>query len=1649
MINADSIIDAIYQWYEKIRGSRVLWKDFTLRAKRLQLSSCSMDLIDDFISEQVHKAAQSNMYPFVQTLVSVKENEDNPFLPPDYSEGVDIQSIGSHPAFDLLLKPGCTMMVNFPEEKLPTSSGLSAQYYNNDDLDKMISRDKYEVSEQIRSTYDWDINSGRENSSSSINTKFLGHLKHMTFQIASFSTPFASIEPITCSMFFYNQKDGQFTEEWSIIPQPSAPYFKNIGHPVEPSIAASFLIDPKQLLDTTSYIILLFHHQTMLDNGAAVLKYYQAPSTSNSSGAMKVFQQTFPRIHQSFSTFAWTFVEVPKAKADLIEFPNPYLLESTLNVDNLSLLIQDIGNKKNKQLPFTVIIKEIPNVANIILRPLTVYRIQPIFYPVHQLVVKIENLKFNTKFRNLLIEISLRNGDDGEPIKCLKSKINPLEKVARLYTKCWYHEKSPHFNDVFTIDLPYPITNHVLYFNIFHVPAKLCEKKIVNIGWASLKLTKDKGLLIDSKTHLIQVNNPDKGGNPDKNNKLTITTYFRSNLQSSDENIKSLFKSNSMTIENLQNLTPDVIIPNFVQILNMITQELFDIKKFNFKPYIIIKERCGEALDDAKFEKYLMIFVLYFAFRNEDAIPDQPISLIEQCKPRQKKRSSATVVRTIQSVGSIGEITNSDIVSEIPATDHAFDLIEFDTKPKQTPHTQQSMSLIAHARQKTLINPEISRDSVSSRGSNGSKSEKEFSTSIIKHMKRYLSKNEDITEIIPFLDFAFTLIIKSMIAGDKCKRIHRDFIVFIDLYSEHCLKQPQHAEKMATSLGLFLNMIFDIGMGSVAEKANHAFVTKLLSAPEAHKILVTYAVYAYRPSYFYYSLVFIESFKITINDIIGEAFSEQKTGALIPIFSIIMKNCMFYDFEMCQNVASNLLECVSKIKLYQIPPHINLDPALCFFYFLLNSCDEKSISKVLTLDMTSSLFKLLHFILGKEIKLKRGSVPLRPKVTSREEPVVSQPLQFTSHQKFDTLRLKKPTKPRADGSSIPHPPVLARSSSNFQKKQFDINQVATQSLFRFINSCLSVTNISGAHGLVGFVFHALDLDVQSEDLTLLFKVLSQVITQFASQGIVQISSPCWVKVLYKIFMISFTHPQNSESLALPLRALFNADFQANGNNNRSIVIAYRAISLVHHSQLLLKNFSTFMETMKDDENFALRKFIGIFHNLTEISELLGNPKLSPEQRTDYLFQRFVILAGSPDAQFEVLEELKNSQSQYGNNTEYVIIILLQAALVLEYLTALKRMPNYFESPHPAMQFACVCPLAESIIVPDSLLRDLPNVPTFCDSPFFSELGFISLLENAFQYAREKKIFEIGLVFLDLCWPILEQMRLFEQVSTLFSDYEEFYKELAAQIPLDSECLDNRFYRVKYSGQIFGAEDGKTYIYRADPLTHLYDFSKKIVKQYAALYGDALVKLKTDSDEEMDPEIGYIKVSFVEPYSFIEPPIGQARLIKKFYFDTPFVKGEKKMQGTIETQWIRRTILNTSHPLPSIVKRAYVDPEEISKIEYEPIKVAFRQIKERTNTLCHANSMKDLRHIQQLLHGSLLTQVNEGPAKIADVCFNGNGKQRDKQKLHNAFKDFIKAMSEGVKIHAEWVVQNTEFIPLQVQLEAGLESLIEKLKQYKE
>ncbi|OHT16050.1 hypothetical protein TRFO_13553 [Tritrichomonas foetus] len=563
-------------------------------------------------------------------------------------------------------------------------------------------------------------------------------------------------------------------------------------------------------------------------------------------------------------------------------------------------------------------------------------------------------------------------------------------------------------------------------------------------------------------------------------------------------------------------------------------------------------------------------------------------------------------------------------------------------------------------------------------------------------------------------------------------------------------------------------------------------------------------------------------------------------------------------------------------------------------------------------------------------------------------------------------------------------------------------------------------------------YHFLCVDVAIDFVPPLLGLFETLVSRRYDYLIVR-STPVITKHIIKILELSYLN----DCVSNFCRTFVNVDQKIFSNNRRSMAVFCRAL-------LMVKNIQE-VDIAKDLPFYQIVVF------LKECDRVMGL-SINDERRTELLYQKAMMVIHSPDASIEVLCQLADFHKENEYYAEELQTLLLISAITLEYLSSQGRVSiDYFHIDRGALLFEDICPMAKRFrCSEDAIFR----IPSYCDSPSFSEHSLICNLLHIMKRSRDNGYYEIGYYIMDKLWPLLEHHRNYILLVPVFKEYATIYHKIKEVS--NSDRLFGKYFRVSLFGNVFNMNNAKTFIYREKKLTHLFELTNKLVEHYSKLFSPTPIELIKEAGQidvsTLDPKKGYIQITFVEPTFMKEEQHNRKTLfeqnhnIKTFFFDTPFTKDGDKAQGSIESQWIRRTILTVQDEMPSLVKRVPVI--NVVEKEYFPLRVAYRQLRDRITQLRNAICQRDYRAIQQLLHGSLLVQVNEGATKMAEVFLKpGYEKTKYTEKLINAFVAFQKVNQQGLKIHGKWVHDNPMFTPLHQELESGLTGLIEKLALY--
>lgn len=1642
--------------------------------------------MDDYIYDDILTAIAEKRYPWLNLIVSEIKEQPSPFLTPDLNSITFSQSIFATRVAKMFLSIGKELKISFDQN---SSKDFSSNLFTSIHFSQLS-----------------------EKSSKQLELHFV----YLTFQLPEIEPTVQFIEPILGTLVLYDSKTKKIiSDSWNYIPKISKQFLPDNWTSTTPLLSASFHVDPKLLMEKDRIkIILFFSHPTMADNSGAVIKHYFNPTPVSGNALRRPIDTSFLKNPKAFSTFAWTYVTITSEHPSQYDFPSPYFIDHPLCENEINYLISEAQNKHLRQLPFKISMKTNTALCPIIMRPLSVEKVRPYLQPIHQLSVSLVQLKMSglSSARNVMVAISFVESPNSAPIPAIHSKLNPSQRVEIEYSRIWYHEKSPRFDDTFLIDLPYPPKpTWALLFTIYHVHVKPTEcKSPTEIGKAilpllktntpiQLKKSKDK---FESKEEAknddptlkkkakIQIEIPGDNSNAsnqsnneifipnevhtipfssDKNSKLMVSTYLRSNLMTTDKNYHEFIKlSNSpdettLNPDLIRSIEPATLASNMMIVIDTILNIHKNKSTFDLSSLLILRETLLPIMSGAEFKQFSLLYVYFYAFRcmmshNSDSylLEAATISQASSDPSLPINHNMAKHILTSESFApdSFNKY-NPEFLNNQSQHEYG-DLISFSNQPQaQQPNGLSAFPYSDHHFENLQIDS----------------SNLPLYLKIFKGTSQWLrdKKTKAIDMFYPLLEFLIVLIIKSLYLTKK-RELSNDFCNFVDDFSR-CSSSSKNISKIAIMFGRFVDLLFDIGCATGASLAFSAFTR--YTSPKA---IVNFVSTSFRPEFFLYLVLKVESFCARLEEIVIQAFRDEYFQIMKSLFITINRLCKIYDDNLKVDIASKLLPCIAKIKPSELPKSTSIADGIAFIDFILNYSSKSAISLLASTDQLPMLMSLLHYLLNKSTPKIEEKKERQAKWKILAMPSTRRPVTDSSPARQNQIAIKTPldvfqiskqsstTRPTKDSfcdlsglkdttqsnrpqstiikqqlsgsqvlvhpqSSIPSNPNLTQqpklpvkdkrkekqtpstnalssaskltksrpelsltetansesselrslttlSSSSLDltaacyENESEINEKILKTVFRFVRIFLNVSE-SGKYPehdtyLVGFVFHALQQVVLERNLILeSYEMFEQIIGKF-SPNIIDISKPCFTRIMHSLFKSTLLSTQFHESIASIVQTLFQCDLRTNHNNNRSVVICVRALSLMEYPQLILDRFQRFMAHLRGQAAIqqietsytrsklgksnrqsrgsmlapiqdGITKFFETFESLTKISTELANPKLTPSQRSELLFKRFYAFKYSPDAQISVLDDLKKHQINTEHELEAINITILQAAVIYEYLIKLKRIPDYFGkssfSGKHRDHFTITSKsrlsktkksyfIGSTSFCPNELFSDFPKCPSFCDPDVFSESGFLSVLYEAMLLSKKCKRYVFLNEIVDLLWPIYHSHHCYEQMSAIFKEMEWIYDErfdllpksakgrsaggrtasdasslfrnsinkqikpeyrrsrnnsesdhLREKINFNKEChFDNKveeiddylvtnksyvidnsnndsFFRVMFCGTIFESDNGRAFIYRAEPNTTKQQFESLLLDYYEKLIGEGKIIIIQDEVEK--------------------------------------------------------------------------------------------------------------------------------------------------------------------------------------------------------
>ncbi|XP_049849883.1 dedicator of cytokinesis protein 8-like [Schistocerca gregaria] len=445
-------------------------------------------------------------------------------------------------------------------------------------------------------------------------------------------------------------------------------------------------------------------------------------------------------------------------------------------------------------------------------------------------------------------------------------------------------------------------------------------------------------------------------------------------------------------------------------------------------------------------------------------------------------------------------------------------------------------------------------------------------------------------------------------------------------------------------------------------------------------------------------------------------------------------------------------------------------------------------------------------------------------------------------------------------------------------------------------------------------------------------------------------------------------------------------------------------------------------------------------------------RFDPESMIDLYYRISLSYVDSPDLRLPELEKIALMLEHQGQYEECAMVRITQAILVAEYLRLLSRFnPIYHASKNNLIYEA----LIKDLVLPKrSEIASLEQ--EICQSEIFTENGFLNYLQQAISNLRKISIFESCIEVYNLTLPIYQVRHDYEKLCVCYGDLYQLCKFTTNRAQANNRIFA-QYYRVAYFGnnEKFQDLNGKQFIYKELASSRLDTIQTHLTEQFLTIipedYLHFVSNTKSPEDLSITPNHLYIQLVSVTPY-FSESELmsrptlyEQHQNINRFVYEIPFSTSSSSEK--LSDQWKHKFILTVDGFFPCIKKRLPISHVEV--VDISPIQGSIELIQRKAQALsAELNSLsKNTKTLQRELQGTLLIQVNAGPAAIARefLAANADYPLEKKKELRSAFIEFLKLLAEGLEINSRIIGEDQQ--ALQNELEKGyfmLKQLICKL-----
>lgn len=1409
------------------------------------------------------------------------------------------------------------------------------------------------------------------------------------------------VEPICCQVFVLDEKRVS-TERWNFYPPCSQQFFSNKENVTKATMEITGC-------SPASHLACVYYRVLQTEQGTVCNDYYRKPGPSTVQKAKASVQASWPKLKDVWSPFAYSIIPMEDTKGSF-EFPPAIVTDKRITGEMIGAQIEK-GKSKSDTLPFTLkMVGEFAAVTDVkglgddrvMLRSTLPYQPRVLTDFRHELVLTLASAKIDApgklNARNIVPEVMFVNGK-GDPVKCIRPRWGNDGLSANAFGCANYHDKTPQFDDEFIIELPSDVSpDAYIVVRYHHASTQDKEAGLREVGLSVIKVCAGPGLIVEDGTkqtgihYNLQLFNPSP---PNEKNVLVYETRLRSILMTTQPVGVDLLSTKKQVMPRIDELPESLTVNRLFVVLDQLLQ-----------------------------------FVM---------------------------QTPADAVKNLIKIGKLTPTVSTQYLSD---------------------------ALDIYVSYYALRDVQLQK--------------KEFHRALLSGLEKVLPQCME--QSVNVVNFLFRLLIKSFVIT-KDRSFGKEFDGFFRVWIENASKlATDKMQRVNEALGTFVKSLCDIGFYELCltivvqycqgiNTDRLSSIIQFMDCAVNGKLFITLTLAEPKFDQFMFSLI-------------ENAFKSPDSKSAQTIFRIFAKLLTYVPKELLSAVAAKYANVIGLYHDQMSLDPRNIQASLAVLAFVMRHCPKKEFHEAYEKIDAEKFFKLLHFLLNKTklVSEENGQVTIKPPtegmsiltekapsgVATKKSMDLSEQVTPRSSAKNRVMRffgsrgsMKMPeTKQEVSEQVISKPRNVSVKLEKFDKTTaFSLGrEIALDAQFAVLHALILVMECTEANAneIHEVLYHLLSMNIGIDCVTTLREVL-YLFTEKHPRVLIESAAPPFTIFAKKLLSLASVHNEAvADSILAVFPRIFAAERRLYPSNNRTLVCGIRAISLLTDTELESPVLIQAMKKRADGGN--MDKMIECIEKLTQLNNEMRvidpghfsqmrktgtcggatNTDIVIERYADCIYERAMALVLSPDALVEQLLCLASYNQKNGHLSEAFMDHIYICGVLVEYLAILGRMQVEVNAKHPGDAWTGLCPKLSEALCPEFIMQDMPNVPTYCDSSNVTEAAAFVALQDAFAMAQESNLFEYASEALRISSYFLENNEEYAQLAKLYRNQVSLYEEIKNK-PTEEMRLLGRYYRVTFYGSFFGKDDGKTFIYREVKLTHLLDVTGRLLSIYRRLYGDDNIEVLTESGmidrRLLRADKGYIQITSVKPYfgkdelQDRETVFEENSAVSQFKFEAPFVKGEKKIQGGVDTQWLRRTILRTNGVIPSITKREIVPPCGYIVVEYEPIRVSCKQMKERLQMYYNVIGKQDMPALFPLLQGSLLAQVNEGPLKIAEVFLSSGPRTKYTEKLRDLFRQFLMLNEKGLELVKEFVKTDASYGQLLEMMIEGMDNLRNAMTPY--